>query len=81
MAEGLSNEKVSFKGLVKTGVSEMLAVQHRQSKDVDTKYRSAMLGIITDSVVRRQEQHERYIQGVKNVARVAFEVFKGQTAA
>lgn len=54
MAEGLSTDRCTFKGLVKSGVSELLAVQHRQSKDHSVKYRSAMLGIITDSVVRRQ---------------------------
>lgn len=31
MAEGLSNEKVTFKGLTKTGISELMAVHHRQS--------------------------------------------------
>lgn len=31
MAESLSNVKVSFKGLAKTGISELMAVHHRQS--------------------------------------------------
>ncbi len=31
MAEGLSNEKVTFKGVLKTGVAELMAVHHRQS--------------------------------------------------
>ena len=31
MAEGLSNQKVCFKGVTKTGISELMAVHHRQS--------------------------------------------------
>ncbi len=31
MAEGFSNEKVCFKGVTKTGISELMAVHHRQS--------------------------------------------------
>ena len=75
MADGLSTEKAQFCGLVKTGVSELLAVQHRASKDTSVKYRSAMLGLITDSTIRRQEQHERYTEGVRNLISTAFEVF------
>jgi len=52
MAEGLSNEKVTFKGLLKSGVSELMAVHHRASP---YKLTSAMVGIVTDSTVRRQE--------------------------
>lgn len=52
MAEGLSNAKVSFKGLTKTGVSELMAVHHRQSQS-PYKLTSAMVGIVTDSIVRR----------------------------
>lgn len=61
MAESLSNDKVAFKGLVKSGVAELLGVQHRQSKDCGNKYRSAMVGIITDSIIRRQRQHDKYV--------------------
>jgi hypothetical protein len=32
MAEGLSSEKVTFKGLTKTGIAELMAVHHRQSQ-------------------------------------------------
>jgi len=53
IAEGLSTDKAKFGALVKTGVSELLAVQHRASKDTSVKYRSAMLGLVTDSVIRR----------------------------
>ena len=74
MAEGLSNEKVTFKGLTKTGISELMAVHHRQSQSPH-KLTSAMVGIITDSVVRRQTQHDHYQVGVHNLAQVVFEAF------
>ena len=74
MAEGLSNEKVTFKGLTKTGISELMAVHHRQSQSPH-KLTSAMVGIITDSVVRRQAQHDHYQAGVHNLAQVVFEAF------
>ena len=53
MAEGFSNEKVCFKGLTKTGIAELMAVHHRAGQS-PYKLTSAMVGIITDSVVRRQ---------------------------
>lgn len=75
MAEGLSNEKVTFKGLTKTGISELMAVHHRQSQSAH-KLTSAMVGIITDSVIRKQTQHESYQAGVKNLAAVVFQSFQ-----
>jgi hypothetical protein len=72
MAEGLSNEKVTFKGLLKSGVSELMAVHHRASP---YKLTSAMVGIVTDSVVRRQEQHDRYVAGVEKLAAAVFSGF------
>ncbi|TNV83810.1 hypothetical protein FGO68_gene11754 [Halteria grandinella] len=69
MAEGLSNEKVTFKGMLKSGVSELMAVHHRASP---YKLTSAMVGIVTDSTVRRQEQHERYVAGVERLAAAVF---------
>jgi len=72
MAEGLSNEKVTFKGLTKTGISELMAVHHRASSS-PYKLTSAMVGIITDSVIRRQVQHQPYKDGVSNLVRVVFE--------
>jgi hypothetical protein len=74
MAEGLSNEKVTFKGLTKTGISELMAVHHRQSQSPH-KLTSAMVGIITDSVIRKQVQHDHYQAGVNNLAQVVFEAF------
>ena len=74
MAEGFSNEKVCFKGLVKSGISELMAVHHRASSS-PYKLTSAMVGIVTDSVIRKQEQHEKYTAGVKNLAAVVFETF------
>lgn len=59
MAEGLSNEKVTFKGLTKTGIAELMAVHHRQSQSPH-KLTSAMVGIVTDSVIRKQVQHDLY---------------------
>lgn len=80
MAESLSNPKVSFKGLTKTGISELMAVHHRESQ---SPYRltSAMLGIVTDSVIRKQEFNSKYCEGVKNLAEVVFESFKKLTSA
>jgi len=74
MAEGLSNEKVTFKGLTKTGISELMGVHHRQSQSPH-KLTSAMLGIVTDSVIRRQVQHDQYQAGVSHLAQVVFEAF------
>jgi hypothetical protein len=56
LAAGLSNERVCFKGAIKTGVSELMAVQHRQSIS-PYKLTSAMVGIVSDSVVRKQKKH------------------------
>ena len=74
MAEGLSNKKVCFKGLTKTGISELMAVHHRASQS-PYKLTSAMVGIVTDSVIRRQVQHEHYNEGVKRLANIVFESF------
>jgi hypothetical protein len=74
MAEGFSNEKVCFKGLTKTGISELMAVHHRASSS-PYKLTSAMVGIVTDSVIRKQEHNEKYINGVKNLTSVVFETF------
>ena len=75
MAEGLSNEKVTFKGLTKTGISELMAVHHRQSQS-PYKLTSAMVGIVTDSVIRKQVQHEKYQAGVGHLAHVVFQAFQ-----
>ena len=72
MAEGISNEKVTFKGLTKTGISELMAVHHRASSS-PYKLTSAMVGIVTDSIIRRQVQHQPYKDGVNNLVRVVFE--------
>ena len=31
MAEGIKSEKLDFKGIVKTGIAELMAVHHRAS--------------------------------------------------
>lgn len=53
LCKGITNERVTFKGVVKNGVSELMVIQHRIpfSKAPMT---SAMLGIVSDSVVRCQ---------------------------
>lgn len=79
MAENLSNHKVCFKGVTKTGISELMAVHHRQSQS-PYPLTSAMVGIVTDSTVRRQAQHERYNAGVKNLAHVVFDAFSKLSA-
>ena len=53
MAEGFSNHRVTFKGLVKTGINELMAVHHRRNYSA-YKLTTAMIGIITDSTIRRQ---------------------------
>lgn len=53
LADGLSNDKVQFKGLVKSGIAELMAVHHRRAHLPHNKIVTAMLGIITDSVMRR----------------------------
>ena len=75
MAEGFSNEKVCFKGVTKTGIAELMAVHHRAGQS-PYKLTSAMVGIITDSVIRRQVQHEQYSTGVTNLITVVFDSFK-----
>ena len=74
MAEGLSNERVCFKGVIKAGISELMAVQHRQSL---SQYRlsSGMLGIVSDAVVRKQHKSEDYIAGVKHLFQTAWSAF------
>jgi non-canonical (house-cleaning) NTP pyrophosphatase len=79
MAAGLSNEKVTFKGVLKSGVAELMAVHHRQSQS-PYKLTSGMVGLVTDSVVRRQKQHDLYSAGVKNLLSVVSETFKQHTA-
>ncbi len=79
MAEGLSNQKVCFKGVTKTGISELMAVHHRQSQSPH-KLTSAMVGIITDSQIRKQAQTDRYTAGVKNLAAIVFEAFNKLSA-
>ncbi len=74
MAEALSNERVTFKGVTKTGIPELMAVMHRQGQSPYTLV-SAMVGIVTDSVVRRQVQHDQYSQGVNNLVSVVFDTF------
>jgi len=74
MAEALSNERVTFKGLTKTGIPELMAVMHRQCQSPYPLV-SAMVGIVTDSVVRKQVQHDRYSLGVNNLVQVVFDAF------
>jgi hypothetical protein len=54
MAETLSNDRVSFNGITKSGINELMAVHHRAGYS-PYKLTSAMVGIVTDSVIRRQE--------------------------
>lgn len=65
LASGLSNGKVKFSGLVKTGIAELLAVQHRKTKETRFKLRSAMIGIVTNSVIREQRATEGFKKGVQ----------------
>lgn len=64
LAAGLSNERVSFSGLVKTSMAELLAVQHRKTKESRFKLRSAAIGVVTDAVVREQKETEGFKRGV-----------------
>lgn len=51
-----------------------MAVHHRASQS-PYKLTSAMVGIVTDSVVRRQQQHEAYKRGVSNLVKVITDAF------
>lgn len=75
MAEGYSNHRVTFKGLVKTGVNELMAVHHRRNYS-EYKLTSAMIGLVIDSVIKSQVIHDKYANGVKNLINTAFESFK-----
>lgn len=73
MAEGLSNDRVTFKGVTKTGVCELMAVHHRAAHAGSHKIKTAMIGLITDAVVRPQQANERYIRAVKSLFKVITE--------
>jgi hypothetical protein len=60
LAEGLSNERVCFKGMVKTGINELMAVAHRRGNS-PYKLHSGMLGIITEKVINKQTLNEQYM--------------------
>ena len=75
MARGLSNDRVCFNGVTKTGISELMAVHHRNPQS-PVKLTSAMLGIVSDSVVRDQKKTEQYKQGVKNLITVVWRSFE-----
>lgn len=75
MADGLSNHRITFKGLIKSGVNELMAVHHRRNYS-EYKLTSAMIGIVTDSVIKRQVTHDKYANGVKNLVSTAFASFK-----
>ena len=66
LAAGISNEKVCFKGVTKTGISELMAVHHRNPQSPHP-LTTAMLAIVSDAVVRRQKKHDSYKNGVKNL--------------
>lgn len=75
LAAGLSNDRVCFKGVAKTGISELMAVHHRNPQS-PFKLTSAMVGIVTDSVVRKQNKHAHYKEGVSNLFNTLFTSFE-----
>ena len=44
---------MEFSGVIKSGVAELMAVQHRRARAPELGIRTAMLGIISDTVMRR----------------------------
>ena len=66
MASGLSNHKISFNGVIKSGVAELLAVHHRKNYS-PYKMTTAMLAIVTDSVIRNQKLTDTYVRGAHNL--------------
>jgi hypothetical protein len=56
LADGLSNERVKFKGVVKNGVAELMGVQHRRAQIPEAGMRTAMIGIVSDANVRHQKK-------------------------
>lgn len=75
MAEGLSNDRVCFQGVTKTGICELMAVHHRRSHAKAHKMVTGMVGIVTDAVVRRQKFTDQYRKGVENLYAVLIETF------
>jgi len=57
--------------VLKSGINELMAVHHRRNYS-PYKLTTGMLGIVTDSVIRRQNQHENYVKGVSNLISSAF---------
>ena len=53
LAQGLSEGRVEFSGVIKSGVAELMAVQHRRARAPELGMRTAMLGIVSDTVMRR----------------------------
>ena len=74
MARGFSNERITFKGITKSGVNELMAVHHR-IPNVKYKMTTGMLGLVSDAVVRSQKKHENYRAGVRNLFNTAFKAF------
>ena len=67
---------MQFSGVVKGGVAELMAVQHRRAQVPEAGMRTAMLGIVSDSVMRRQEKTEKYSAGARRLRDVVFEAFR-----
>jgi len=53
IASGVSNARITHKGLIKNGVNELLSIQHFHSKS-DKKFRSAMVGVMADAMIKKQ---------------------------
>ncbi|CDW84928.1 purine nucleoside phosphorylase [Stylonychia lemnae] len=75
LGRGVSNQRITFKGLIKSGVNELMAVHHRRNYS-EYKLTSAMVGLVTDSYIRRQSQTETYRKGVSNLIKVVFQSFE-----
>lgn len=80
MARGLSNDRVCYNGISKTGISELMAVQHRNPSSPH-KLTSAMIGIVSDAVVRAQKKTEPYKAGVQNLFNTVIRSFESLQAA
>lgn len=77
LQKGLSNDKVQFNGVVKNGVAELMAVQHRrgQSAELAASLRTCMIAI-APPVNNDEKSLEVYEDGAKNLLNVLFETIK-----
>jgi hypothetical protein len=67
-AKGVAHPDLKFEAITQNGIEQIFALCHwRSEKETTKEYTSAMIGVFTDQVVRRQQETEPYVNGVKNL--------------